>query len=133
MKSLFLTFLLAASSAIAQPSYVLENARTQARTNAALSALDFIDKNGLYRGWSMNILDDVSQDRKCLQGSGWVNVELWAPGNAENLQLICSTYSAGFGCFTEHELKAQSIRSEQKTCVTADKLWPPKDFHMEGK
>jgi hypothetical protein len=33
----------------------------------------------------------------------------------------------------KYELKAQAIKPEQKTCVTADKLWPSKDFHMEMK
>jgi len=112
--------------------YVLENARTQARTNAALSALDFIDKNEPYRGWSLNIMDDVSQGPKCLQGSGWVKVELWAPGNSNNIQLICSTYSSGFGCFSEVELKNQGLRPEERTCVSAEKLWPPKGFHVNS-
>jgi hypothetical protein len=92
----------------------VEQARGQARENAAYNAQTYRANSPQFQAYNVQNNGDSSQTNECPQGDGWASLKLVDPKNVNVIVKIkCSTVSAGIGCMTEEEFKTKPTYSQE--------------------
>ena len=92
----------------------VEQARAQARENAAYNAQTYRANSPQYQAYNVQNNGDSTQSNACPQGDGWASLKLVNPSNVNVIVKIkCSTVSAGIGCLTDEEFKTKPTYSQE--------------------
>ena len=100
----------------------VEDARAQAKDNAAQNAQLFRASNadpkcGIYsRG-------DSTISNVCPNGDGWASIDLKCPDGVRKLK--CSTVSVALGCMAEDDFKSKSYATDEGKCQPLNKVPHP--------
>jgi hypothetical protein len=93
------------------PSFMdVEDNKLTARENGKLVAQSWRAQQTQYLDWHIYSRGDSTiAHPKCPSGDGWVTVDLTAPNSAKTVQLKCSSYSKGTGCYTKTEFRERNL------------------------
>jgi hypothetical protein len=104
----------------------LEDARSQARSNAEYNAAAYRAENPRMSGLKIVGHGDSTQTASCPQGDGWATVSIMnvdkEKQTSEKYKVKCSTVSASLGCYLEEDFnKKEQLVTQENRC---DKTLP---------
>lgn len=98
----------------------LEDARSQARSNAEFNATAYRSESPRMQGLKIVSHGDTTQDAACPQGSGWATLSIMnvdkEKSSIEKYKVVCSTVSTAIGCFIESDFQKTPHAKEENRC-----------------
>lgn len=102
----------------------LEDARSQARSNALFNAQAYRAENPRFTTHSIVTHGDSTQSPSCPQGSGWAGVSIMKVEGkeVEKFSAVCSTVSSALGCYLKEDFDKKPFATDADTCQPVGKV-----------
>lgn len=102
----------------------LEDARSQARSNAEFNAQLYRAENTRFTDHKIVAHGDSTQNPDCPQGDGWATVSIMrVEGKAvEKFTVKCSTVSQALGCYLEGDFIKKPFAGDENHCQPVGKV-----------
>ena len=113
----------AAPPAPAVSTTELRDARVKARANSLYMAQNWRrDNTALYGDYDILPNGDSTQDINCPQGDGWATLQLLSKDKSTKIDLKCSTFDDGLGCWLDSDFKTKPFAGDDKHCQPTTKV-----------